>query len=152
MSELLQSVEETTRQIIEQLERLKRTSAAPKKLTLKGKYDSHCCGKPTIIVCSRAGGFVTQNCSQCGVPKSIRLEELPALTCTRCRVELVAFKSKNYVYACPRCKEQWELASLIPPWHELFNECGYYLDSDGVTSGYNSFVDTAAILASIGRA
>jgi hypothetical protein len=152
MSELLQSVQETTRQIIEQLERLKQERAAPKKLTLNGKYPSPCCGKPTIIVRSRPGGFVTQNCSQCGLPKSIRLEELPALTCTRCQVALVPFKPKNYFYACPRCKVQWELASLIPPWHELFNECGYYLDSDGVTSGYNNFVNTTAILASIGRA
>jgi hypothetical protein len=151
MSKLLQKMEQTTKQILEHLERLKLQRATPKKLILNGKYESHCCGKPTIIVCSRAGGFVTQNCSQCGVPKSIRLEELPALTCKRCQVALAPFKPKNYVYACPRCKNQWELASLIPPWHELFNECGYYLDSDGVTSGYNRFVDTAAILASIGR-
>lgn len=146
MSDNLSDIQKAVAQIKEILERVQR-----KQLTLNGKYVSSCCGKPTILVRSREGGFVTQNCSRCGVPKSIRLDELPQLICTRCKGQLLPFKRQNYMYECAPCGVEWELAQLVPPWHELFDECGYYLDSDGVASGYNSFVDHAAIQAMLRR-
>ena len=118
------------------------------ELTLMGKNSSACCDKPTIIVRSRGGGFVTQNCSRCGVPRSIRLDELPTLSCSSCQIELHLFKRQNYFYECPVCKREWQLAHLVPHWRELFDECGFYLDGDSGASDFNSYVDATAILAS----
>jgi hypothetical protein len=134
---------------MEALKRLIETlkPAPTKPLIVNGRYPSSCCQRPTIVVRSREGGFVTQNCSQCGVPKSISEDELPSLTCTRCKVALEAYKAQNYFYRCPACASSWELAKIIPHWSKLFDECGYYVDSDGPGAAYNEFVRPELILA-----
>jgi DNA-directed RNA polymerase subunit RPC12/RpoP len=115
-------------------------------LILNGRFASGCCGKPTIIVRSRQGGFVTQNCSRCGKSNSVSLSELPSLKCTKCRRALVSITRKNYFYQCLKCDLEWELPLLVPHWSELFDECGFYVESDGTTN-YNSYVDAASILS-----
>ncbi len=100
-------------------------------LILNGKHPSRCCEQPTILVRSRDGGFVTQNCSNCGVPRGITLKELPELACGRCGQELTVVKHQNYFYKRAPCGLSHALHALIPAWNEWFTHNGYYLDGDG---------------------
>ena len=100
-------------------------------LELYGSFLSPCCKAKMRIIRSREGGFVTQNCIDCSTPRAITIQELPRLRCSACDVDLIVFQRTNYVYQCPKCKHEWELPDLIPPWFEVFPEYGYYLDSDG---------------------
>jgi len=100
-------------------------------MKLYGEKVSKCCKVPTILVQSREGGFVTQNCSNCGKSRSIRLEELPILYCGECKEQLEAFQNKNYFYRCVNCGFSWELPSIIPHWSKEFDQwIGYGLPSD----------------------
>ena len=85
----------------------------------------------SIIVKSRDGGFVTQNCAECGTPRALKFIELPHLQC-RCGANLSPGKScyGNYAYSCQRCGKAWELHTLVPKWVELFEYCGYGLPTD----------------------
>jgi hypothetical protein len=101
-------------------------------LILYGK-DSHCCNADSIIVRSRERGFVTQNCQNCGRPRALHFEELPPLVCGRCQSLLRTHRNfnGNYAYLCPVCGVEVELATIVPHWDELFDRCGYALESDG---------------------
>lgn len=101
-------------------------------LTLYGPHPSPCCSALRLIVRSREGGFVTQNCLSCGKPYSISLGELPALTCDECGSKLIAFvaANHNYAYRCPSCGNRFDLSEVVPPWHERFDEQGFGLDTD----------------------
>jgi len=100
---------------------------------LHGRFPSTCCSRAqTTIVLSRPNGFVTQNCSCCGKPRSVRPTDLPERYCLRCEVRLdVGYKWNNYVYRCPACGDESEVAKLVPKWNEMFDYQGYGLDSDG---------------------
>lgn len=100
-------------------------------LILYGEKKSKCCKVPTILVRSREGGFVTQNCSKCQKPYPIRLQELPTLYCGECKGKLEAYQEQNYFYRCINCGFSWELSSIIPYWNEEFDKwIGYGLPSD----------------------
>jgi len=107
-------------------------------LRLQGPSPSKCCTVPTVIVQSRDGGLVSQNCSKCGHPDYIRLSELPPLACPRCKVQLQITDTKNnrknYWYICPQCNSETLLANVVPHWSELFDECGLYADGGGTSS------------------
>jgi hypothetical protein len=117
-------------------------------MILNGKRPSQCCSLPTILVRSRDGGWITQNCSdpKCGKPYKIFTPEMPDLRCNQCGSQLTALIRHNYFYRCDRCDLEWELAPLLPDWHELFEYHGFGLASDreqfGVYRGPNPLVIT----------
>lgn len=93
---------------------------------LYGKYPSGCCNSRTIIVRSRPGGFVTQNCEKCGDPKSISDFEFPAAKCTKCKSDMrVVLVRKNYAYKCSQCGREEMIHELVPSWEERFEYHGY---------------------------
>ncbi len=110
--------------------------------TLTGKHPSQCCNRPTVIVRSREGGAVTQNCSECGSRQYIWQDEIPPVQCSKCKVVLELDqrerppqpgkkdKRGSYFYACPICHGQWDVASLVPPWSAHFEQCGVYFPSE----------------------
>ncbi len=104
------------------------------KLSLCREFHCYNCNNDeTLIVKSREGGFVTQNCTQCEKPYSISLEELPDLFCGECDEKLEVFISsltRNYTYRCHECNTSVELASIVPNWQDLFDYRGFGLDSD----------------------
>lgn len=93
---------------------------------------SYCHQSPSLIVRSREGGFVTQNCLVCGTPRTLSVSELPELLCGKCEKPLFRFINtfKNYAYACVICGTSFELAAIVPSWEERFDYDGFGLDSD----------------------
>ena len=93
---------------------------------------SWCCREQSIIVQSRDGGFVTQNCEGCGGPRNLPLKDIPSLRCEACgtKLNIGINHQKNYAYSCPDCGHQWELASLVFRWDELFDYRGFGLATD----------------------
>lgn len=94
--------------------------------------DSRCCRSPSLIVQSRQGGFISQNCTTCEKPRRITLKELPELYCFVCCSEMEAFQNdqSNYAYYCEECDSEIELANLVPFWNEVFDEYGLGLETD----------------------
>jgi|GEM_PF-1452964 len=83
-------------------------------------------GCRNIVVRSREGGFVTQNCEECGEPRSISPEEFPKAKCHECKVDMVvAIINKNYAYQCTACGKVQMIYSLVPSWAERFDYHGY---------------------------
>lgn len=93
---------------------------------------SPCHNIPRLIVLSREGGFVTQNCLECGEPKTLPFEDLPVIICNHCDIKMNAFinSDKNYAYKCSRCEQEFELATVVPHWQNRFNYHGFGLESD----------------------
>lgn len=93
---------------------------------------SRCHGVPSLIVQSRPGGFVTQDCPVCGKPSAIRLDELPFLRCFSpgCGNDVKASQDRhgNYVYACQRCSTTERLADVVPSWKDHFPYRGFGID------------------------
>jgi len=98
-----------------------------KKLVLHSSTTSPCCHAVNVLVLSRPGGFVTQNCNGCGKPQPLNLPELPELRCKECKVVVAKFVNvlKNYAYKCASCQKEWQLANLVPAWHEKFEYHGF---------------------------
>ncbi|MEJ2672796.1 MAG: hypothetical protein P8168_11475 [Deltaproteobacteria bacterium] len=96
------------------------------KRFLFSKKQSTCCSSKALLVQSRAGGLVSQNCLQCGKPDTVSLENLPDLVCDCCgSVLLKKIQQKNYFYFCHKCNRNWKLADNLPHWSELFKESGF---------------------------
>ncbi len=95
------------------------------KMILYGKHLCRRCNCLRILVRSRKGGFVTQNCVRCEKPQSVHVADLPDLYCGECDEKLEKFQRQNYFYYCEKCAREWELAALIPHWDELFEYYGY---------------------------
>ena len=94
-------------------------------LHVHSKYLSRCCHSARLIVRSRAGGWVTQNCEQCGDARRVRLDELPELTCTPCGQTMEpGYSFQNYAYHCSKCHSVYRLWDYVPWWNELFEYCG----------------------------
>ncbi len=113
---------------------------------------SWCHNSRSIIVRSRANGFVTQNCEVCGTPRALPKSQLPPFNCQRCGRSLETFTNinSNYAYACRSCGMEVELAGLVPHWDELFDYHGYPLESDLVSSPRPlTAEEMRAILASV---
>jgi RNase P subunit RPR2 len=87
---------------------------------------SHCHRTQSILVRSRSGGFVTQNCLECGRPHRLPLNDLPALLCDTCHHPLVPCvkEDKNYWYVCLSCGSEFRLPDLVPDWREHFPHWG----------------------------
>lgn len=100
------------------------------KLLLHGRFRSSCCGARTVLVRSRSGGFITQNCEDCERPNYIRLDELPLLQCPHCSADLIAQQRRNYCYVCPLCGMFLDLPLFIPAWYDLFEERGFGFPSE----------------------
>lgn len=98
---------------------------------------SSCHNSPSLIVRSRAGGFVTQNCITCGFPRLLPFDQLPELSCDDCKQPLVAFTKSppnyNYAYRCEGCDQGFELHERVPHWDERFEYHGFPLNSDYIT-------------------
>jgi hypothetical protein len=95
------------------------------KRFLFSKQASTCCSYKALLVQSREGGFITQNCLKCGKPGYVNLEDLPDLLCDFCSSRLSKeIQEKNYFYACHRCKRKWKLGDNLPHWSELFEKSG----------------------------
>jgi DNA-directed RNA polymerase subunit RPC12/RpoP len=76
---------------------------------------------------------VTRNCLKCGKPAYVGQHHLPNLQCEFCDSTLrVKVLDKNYYYVCERCDRQWELASVLPHWTELFQYCGLAAPGDAI--------------------
>ena len=98
-----------------------------KKLMLYSRSISPCHNTVNVIVLSRPGGFVTQNCIDCGDPQPLNLHDLPELRCEKCETILIAYINGllNYSYKCPSCQVEWQVADLVPAWHEKFQYHGF---------------------------
>ena len=105
------------------------------KLRLYVDRKSNCCGKAQILVLSRPGGFIAKNCSDCGIPRKVGLNELPPLRCDECdRVMDVPppdKEDKNYYYSCSECGIGFHLFTRLPTWSELFDYCGLATPNEG---------------------
>jgi hypothetical protein len=96
------------------------------KRFLFSKKPSKCCGYKALLMQSREGGLVSQNCLQCGKPGTVSLDDLPDLECDCCESILAKeIRQKNYFYACRKCNRVWQLSDNLPHWSELFEESGF---------------------------
>ncbi|MCC6694834.1 MAG: hypothetical protein IT365_04290 [Candidatus Hydrogenedentes bacterium] len=86
------------------------------------KSPSKCCKAKALIVQSRPGGFISQNCLKCGKPAYIQVDDLPECVCDFCEHPLKVEKTdgQNYFYACGRCNRNWKIGDNVPRWDELF--------------------------------
>jgi len=92
--------------------------------------------KKTLLVRSRKGGLVSQDCLSCGNSAYIRLENLPEMNCESCGSPLVARYGElsNYYYCCDGCGRSWKLADNLPPWSDLFAYSGLAAYGDEITT------------------
>ncbi len=93
---------------------------------------STCCKARNVIVLSKSGGYLSQNCEACGRKCDLSFEDIPNLTCPTCVVPIRPGYSKNgvfsatyvrawnYGYCCSVCGYLVELAALVPPYAERF--------------------------------
>ena len=107
------------------------------KLVLHGTKCSRCNG-PRMIVKSRDGGFVSQDCTKCGKSGYLPFNDLPVLHCSLCKSRLKTYISvyKNYCYKCEECKTDFELAAIVPLWSEHFDYDGLAIDPDSANLHY----------------
>jgi|SRR5579859_2618092 len=96
---------------------------------------SSCCKAKALLVRSREGGFVSRNCVKCNQKsETVPLDGLPTLQCEFCGKTLKAtVENKNYYYKCGNCNRSWELASVLPDWHDLFPYSGLGAPGDAST-------------------
>jgi hypothetical protein len=101
------------------------------KLLLQTKSPCKACGNIAVIVRSRKGGYVTQNCLKCKHHANVTVSELPMLLCGNCNEEMEAkVIQKNYWYECEDCQLSCKLADLVPHWDEFFEYDPHPLPSD----------------------
>jgi hypothetical protein len=108
-------------------------------------YKSSCCKESRMLVRSRDGGFITQNCLGCGEPHYVDLNEIPDLGCQNSGPCRKAFNpvlpfvgnDKVYWYRCSRCARTWRIPDILPWWYEVFGYRGSPLPAtrSTVTSG-----------------
>lgn len=99
---------------------------------LYSKTPSGCCDAKALVVRSRQGGFISQNCLKCGSSGYISAHELPDLECDSCG-RILAIKNldgQNYFYVCEHCGRHWKIGDTVPHWSELFAYSGLAVDSD----------------------
>ena len=86
-----------------------------------------------IIVQSRRGGFVSQDCEACGASRYLPESALPQLTCGKCRRPLAKYRDaySNYAFRCVPCGVQFRLWDFVPSWQELnFDFDGLSIDPE----------------------
>ena len=95
-------------------------------IKIPGLVPSGCCGKPSLLVQSMDGGFVTRNCSACANFSSLDKGSFELIArhlwvqCPACKARMVQnIIDKNYGFQCPRCPERVLPSELLPWWHQL---------------------------------
>src|SRR5262245_32420630 len=84
------------------------------------KFLLRCCRARRQIVRSMKGGFVRQNCEQCGEHKAIQLEELPEIICGSCGETMKRARfDLNYAYTCNFCDVTQVLWELLPWYYDV---------------------------------
>jgi DNA-directed RNA polymerase subunit RPC12/RpoP len=97
---------------------------------------SKCHNAKLLLVLSRRGGYVAKDCLVCGKSNPVRLLDLPDLQCEHCNGQLAArVVDKNYWYKCGQCGHEWEFASVLPEWSDLFPYWGLAAPGDPSYSG-----------------
>jgi hypothetical protein len=99
---------------------------------LKSETLSNCHNSPSLLVRSRHGGLISQNCLKCGHSNYVSMDQLPKVKREFCLImDLVAGKNHdgNYQYECHGCGRTWNLPEMLPHWSELFSFCGLYAES-----------------------
>ena len=91
-----------------------------------GPHESECHGKPTLLVRSMPGGFVTANCSECGERRRLNDHEFRDLglwvACPQCKKRMhPVVIDNNYAYSCHDCEWEVRLSDLLPPWSSLLS-------------------------------
>lgn len=96
---------------------------------------SKCHEAPTLLVRSMTGGFVTANCTECGEPQSINMNEFEAahmttwISCPVCRRRMEIGKlaeiregrkrAGNYGYSCGNCNICFLAGEILPDWRDI---------------------------------
>ena len=94
--------------------------ATPKHIYY-GKFPSQCHDAPTVLVKSKNGGYVTQNCTKCGDADHIEVAAMPEyFFCPLCDKPVERVKRTKSMYDCKRCQIKWELHTIVPEWSDLF--------------------------------
>lgn len=92
-------------------------------------YGSNCSchDKPSLIVQSRKGGQVSQNCVVTGRPRKVTKDQLPEWSCKKCghACEKSQDRYSTYIYVCTHCKAVVKIADLVPDWDDYFEEYGF---------------------------
>jgi hypothetical protein len=104
------------------------------KRFLYSSVPSDCCQYKALLVLSREGGFISQNCLKCGKSDYVNPSQMPELNCEFCDAVLHVSKADgtNYHYVCDSCGRQWHLGSVLPDWSELFQYSGLAAHGDGL--------------------
>ena len=108
------------------------------KMVVEGWCRGCRCVRETMLVQSRAGGFITRDCLTCGTSNSVGKKHLPThLRCRACStqsrpVRLTPGQNRvaNYTLDCAECGGSWELWQFLPYWNEAFRWSGYRIDAD----------------------
>jgi hypothetical protein len=114
---------------------LPRDVSAPTRI-IKAVSPSRCCNAPSILVRSRPGGFVTQDCLRCGQRSDyVRENDIPDLDCEGCsrfrpNTIVPTLKGNNYWYECTGCGRAWEIALIVPIWSDTFEYAGLAAPGD----------------------
>jgi hypothetical protein len=83
---------------------------------------SSCCQSQSIIVRSRSGGFITQNCEKCEKLRAIQPSEFPPAKCAECQIQMAIVRlRKNYAYKCEQCSKAVIVHDIVPSWDERFD-------------------------------
>lgn len=104
-------------------------------IRVQGPRSSECHGKPTLLVQSMIGGFVSANCSEseCGKKHPLSKGDFFSLSlwvgCPQCRAPMQpemlsqvrgpARLAPNYGFICGPCRTYIPLADLLPLWKDL---------------------------------
>jgi hypothetical protein len=111
-------------------------NVAPDSWLIVSAKPSKCCRAPSMIVRSRSGNFITQDCLQCGQKTDYPgLDEIPDLDCVGCQStrEMTAEPTiidKNYWYRCTCCGRKWEIGLIVPIWSDIFEYVGLAAPGD----------------------
>lgn len=114
------------------------TTALPRRVDSKriivAVQSSRCCHAPSLLVLSRPGGFIAQDCLQCGRRSDyVREADIPDLDCEGCprpRTIEPAIIDRNYWYVCTGCRREWKIAEIVPIWSEMFEYSGLAAPGD----------------------
>ncbi len=92
----------------------------PPKHIYYSKFPSLCHNASVVIVKSKNGEYVTQNCTKCGNADPLDISGVPTFYCPVCNKPVERVKRTKSLYDCRHCKIKWELATIVPDWKELF--------------------------------
>jgi hypothetical protein len=98
---------------------------------------SRCCNARSILVRSRPGGFIAQDCLNCGQKSDyVRENDMPDLDCEGCcrlrreREVEPRIRENNYWYECTGCRRTWKIGSIAPIWSNTFEYAGLAAPGD----------------------